>query len=74
MQVSGPITSVYRWEGNVEMSSEHLLTAKTTATAYDRVVETILKLHPYDLPEVLAVPIIAGHADYLKWLEAEVDS
>ena len=74
VQISAPITSVYRWEGRVETSSEHKLTAKTTAGAYEQLERIIRQLHPYDTPEILAVPIVAGHTPYLAWMEMEVAS
>jgi periplasmic divalent cation tolerance protein len=74
VQISGPITSVYRWEATIETSTEYRLTAKTTAAVYKRLLAAVLELHPYDVPEVLAVPILDGHADYLTWLDEQVES
>ncbi|HKJ95642.1 MAG TPA: divalent-cation tolerance protein CutA [Gammaproteobacteria bacterium] len=62
------LTSVYRWAGEVHRDEELLLIAKTTATAYRKVEETILRLHPDELPEVIAVPLEAGLNDYLHWV------
>jgi periplasmic divalent cation tolerance protein len=72
VQISGPITSVYRWRGALETSTEHRLTAKTTAEAQERLMVAIVALHPYDVPEVLAAPVTAGHAEYLAWLAEQV--
>ena len=72
VQISSPLKSVYRWEGKLELSTEYQLTVKTTVAAGDRAMSKICELHPYDVPEVLATPIVGGNADYLAWLETEV--
>lgn len=72
VQVGGPITSCYRWQGTIETTQEWLCTAKTTRPAYERVEQAIRQLHPYDEPEIIAVPIVAGSAGYLTWLEQQV--
>ncbi|MBC8119123.1 MAG: divalent-cation tolerance protein CutA [Burkholderiaceae bacterium] len=63
-----PVHSIYRWQGSVERASEVPLLIKTTRDRYAEVERAILQLHPYDLPEIIAVPITAGHAGYLRWL------
>ena len=73
VQVSGPITSCYRWKGEVETAEEWRCTIKTTAQAYEHVEEAIRKLHPYDEPQILATSITAGSKGYLQWLTDEVD-
>ncbi len=72
-QVSGPITSCYRWEGEIETTEEWLCTIKTTARAYEQVEQAIRELHPYDEPEIIATPIVNGSKGYLQWLTDEVD-
>lgn len=72
VQVSGPITSCYRWEGKVETADEWLCTIKTTREAYEAVERKILELHPYDEPEITALPIVAGSRGYLQWLYGNV--
>lgn len=72
VQVGGPITSVYRWQGAVETADEWLCTIKTTRAAYARVERAIRQLHPYDEPEIIAVPLVAGSAGYLTWLDEQV--
>ena len=71
-QVQGPITSSYRWEGKVEQSCEWLLTVKTLRDRFDAVAAAIVKEHAYALPEIIAVPIVAGSAEYLKWIDDNV--
>jgi periplasmic divalent cation tolerance protein len=72
VQLSGPITSYYHWEGRLETSQEWRLTVKTTLELYDRVEETIRNLHLYDLPEILATPVVAGSDVYVQWVKDEV--
>jgi periplasmic divalent cation tolerance protein len=72
VQILPPMTSVYRWQGRVEKATEHLLLIKTLRTSYP-VVETTLKAHhPYQTPEIIALPIAAGAEDYLAWLAESV--
>jgi periplasmic divalent cation tolerance protein len=73
VQVGGPITSRYRWNGRVETETEFLLLAKTTERRLDDLTEAVLAMHPYDVPEVTAVPITGGGTDYLDWIRAETD-
>ncbi len=72
VQVSGPIHSCYRWQGEIETAEEWLCSAKTTREAYDQVEQAIRELHSYDEPEIMAVPIVAGSAGYLAWLREQV--
>ena len=66
------IASTYRWEGKVQEDREVLLLIKSTAVVYPRLEARIRALHPYELPEIVAVPIVRGSAAYLEWLEAAV--
>lgn len=61
---------MYRWQGEVEKESELLLLIKTSASAYSALEARIQELHPYELPEVIAVPITGGSRAYLEWLES----
>jgi len=63
------VTSVYRWEGKVETANEILLLIKTSVQCYTKVEQTILSLHPYELPEIIAVPVELGLTGYLNWIE-----
>lgn len=73
MQILGPIQSRYRWEGEVTQSSEYLLLVKTVAARVDSVTATIVDAHPYDVPEVLALPVVGGHRPYLDWVTENVE-
>ncbi len=66
------LTSVYHWKGQVESSEEHLLLIKSTQAAYPEVESTICQAHPYELPEVIAVPLMAGLDSYLSWIDDNV--
>ncbi|MGD8567701.1 MAG: divalent-cation tolerance protein CutA [Gammaproteobacteria bacterium] len=63
------LTSVYEWQGKVETDREHLLIAKTVSSAYQAVENTILDSHPYELPEIVSIPINNGLANYLSWID-----
>jgi periplasmic divalent cation tolerance protein len=63
--------SVYRWQGAVQHDEEHPLLIKTTADRYAELEATIRGAHPYELPEIIAVPIERGLAAYLDWVAAE---
>lgn len=62
------IKSLYRWEGRVTHDDEILLLIKTQADLFDRLEQTIKKLHPYETPEIVAIPLVAGSAGYLDWI------
>lgn len=64
------ISSTYRWQGAVTTDSEELLLIKTTAACFDAVRARVRELHPYDLPELIAVPVERGHEAYLDWVRA----
>jgi len=63
-----PCRSVYRWQGQIETAEEIPLLIKTTSERYAAVEAAIKSLHPYDLPEIIALPIGGGDAGYLDWL------
>jgi periplasmic divalent cation tolerance protein len=72
VQILPPMISIYRWQGAVERASEVLLLIKTTRAAYPRLESVIKENHPYQTPEILALSVEAGLADYLSWLAAAV--
>ncbi|HXE40311.1 MAG TPA: divalent-cation tolerance protein CutA [Azonexus sp.] len=65
------VQSVYRWQGAVESTSEIPLLIKTTAANYPALEQAIAKLHPYEVPEIIALPIAQGLPAYLNWVAAE---
>ena len=68
VQVIGPISSRYRWQGAVERATEWMCVAKTSAARYAEVEAAIRELHSYDEPEIVATPIVAGSPSYLEWI------
>lgn len=66
--VSAPVQSIYRWMGKVEDAREMLLILKTTRRNFGRLQEVVLKLHRYDVPEIMALPVIEGFEAYLQWI------
>ena len=68
VNIVGPITSTYRWEGKVEHERELLLMIKTRAALFPAVEARVKALHSYALPEVIALPVSAGSEPYLEWL------
>lgn len=73
VNVLPPCRSIYRWRGTVEMADEIPLLIKTTAANYPLVEEIVRAQHPYDVPELIAVPITHGLPDYLAWLATETE-
>ena len=65
------VTSVYQWQGKRETAQEHLLLIKSANEAYQQLEQAITELHPYELPEVIAVPITQGLDAYLGWIEQQ---
>ncbi len=65
------LRSIYRWEGKLQDDSEALLVLKTTRARFDALRDRVLALHPYEVPEVIALPIEAGSARYLAWIAGE---
>lgn len=68
VQVVGPIRSTYRWQGTVHVDQEWQCQIKTTMSRLDELTAHIRKHHSYDVPEVVATPIVAGSDDYLSWV------
>ncbi len=66
------VRSIYRWQGKVCDDGELLMVIKTTEARFEAVRSQIRALHPYELPEAIALPIIAGDEEYLRWLSSSV--
>jgi periplasmic divalent cation tolerance protein len=71
VNVLSECTSAYRWQGKVETATEIPMVVKTTAAAYPELERAIRELHPYELPEIVAVPICSGLPEYLDWVATE---
>jgi periplasmic divalent cation tolerance protein len=72
VQVAGPVHSTYRWQDNVESAEEWICLIKTSRASYGALERAIRELHPYDTPEIIATPIVAGDAPYLRWVSEQV--
>jgi periplasmic divalent cation tolerance protein len=69
---TSPVQSVYRWKGRVESAEEFLLIIKTTKARFPRLKAEVKRLHSYDVPEIIALPIAAGATNYLTWISDSV--
>jgi periplasmic divalent cation tolerance protein len=67
-QILGPIESTYTWKDKVETAIEWLCLIKTRENLFGKLEAAIKKLHPYETPEIIAVPIVEGSGDYLRWI------
>ena len=65
------ICSVYKWQGEINHDDELLLIAKTRVALFDQLETIVKQIHPYDVPEVIGMPIVAGSNDYLTWINVE---
>ncbi|RCG27839.1 divalent-cation tolerance protein CutA [Sphaerisporangium album] len=70
-QAVGPMTSVYRWKGEIETAEEFLLLVKTTRERSGELIEHIRREHPYETPEIIALPVVGGLGAYLRWIDEE---
>jgi periplasmic divalent cation tolerance protein len=68
-QRTGPMHSRYRWRGSVEEAEEWLVLLKTRAELTSQVIETVVAEHPYETPEVIALPVVGGARGYLEWID-----
>jgi periplasmic divalent cation tolerance protein len=69
VNILAAVQSVYRWHGQVETATETLLIIKTTTDHYDELQRRLRDLHPYEVPEILAIPIACGDVPYLQWIK-----
>ena len=67
------VESQYWWQGKIESANELLLIVKTRAELLDELVTLVKQIHPYSVPEIIALPIIGGNKDYLKWVDGETE-
>jgi len=72
VQIVGPIISTYWWQDKIETAEEWMCIAKTEKRLYTELEKEIRENHPYDVPEILAMPVILGNQDYIKWLSTEL--
>jgi periplasmic divalent cation tolerance protein len=69
ISITSPVTSIYQWQGKRETAEENMLLIKSSRAVYDALEQAILALHPYELPEIVAVSVEHGLPGYLQWVE-----
>jgi len=74
VQILPSVRSVYRWRGAIEESGELLLLIKTRRGLFDRLSRRLRELHSYEVPEILATPVVDGGEAYLEWMDREMES
>lgn len=72
VQIVGPMTSVYQWQGTIQKEEEFLVSIKTTSQVFSSLAELIRQHHSYDVPEIIAIPIVDGSREYLEWVAQSV--
>lgn len=70
-QISGPITSSYWWKGGLAKDEEFLIVMKSTDERLDALTAAVTEAHSYETPEIVAVPIVGGLGDYIRWIKEE---
>jgi len=68
------LVSFYYWQGNIESDNEVLMLLKTRAELFDSLCSVVTHEHPYDVPEIIATPIVKGSAEYLDWIRKETEN
>ena len=71
VNIGAPVQSIYHWRARIETGHEVPIVIKTRSALYTHVEDAIRKIHPYDTPEIIAIPVIEGDARYLDWLATE---
>lgn len=72
VNIFGPMNSVYRWQGELQMDEEVVMIAKTTAQKFEGLAEKVKSLHSYDCPCIVQLPVTGGHQPFLDWIASEV--
>ncbi len=72
VQVIGPIQSTYWWKGEIESSQEWVCLMKSHEDLFQKIETAIKDIHPYEVPEILAIPILTGHQPYIQWMKDEL--
>jgi periplasmic divalent cation tolerance protein len=71
VNIISPVHSIYRWEGEMQTDQEVLLIAKTAAARMEGLAQRVRQLHSYQVPEIIALPLVAGSQDYLRWMDEQ---
>ena len=68
--IIGPVSSIFRWSGKIEKAEEYLTVMKSRRDLFEKLAEAVKALHSYEVPEILALPVVEGSKAYLDWLES----
>ena len=74
VQIVGPLTSYFQWQGKLDSAQEYLCLIKSRSDLFTELEAAIQSMHPYEVPEILATPIIKGNAEYLNWMAVELEA
>ena len=74
VQILGPLTSYFHWQGKLDSAVEYLCLIKSRDDLFAELETEIINMHPYEVPEILAMPVTKGNKDYLNWLAAELEA
>ena len=72
VNITAPVRSLYRWEGEIVEDNEHLLIIKSTRELFPEIASAVARVHTYQTPEIICLPIIAGSPNYLQWISDSV--
>jgi len=73
VNITSEIKSVYFWKGKIEEDKEHLLIIKTRKDKFESLEKRVKEIHPYEVPEIIAMPIVLGSKDYLSWIDETLE-
>ncbi len=73
VNVISEVSSIYWWKGNIERDKESLLVVKTSSSKIRDLIDKVKSVHPYTVPEIIAMPIEVGNEDYLRWIDASLE-
>ncbi|AXI25336.1 cytochrome C biogenesis protein CcdA [Methanofervidicoccus sp. A16] len=73
VNITSEIKSVYFWKGRIEEDKEHLLIIKTRKDKFESLEKRVKEIHPYEVPEIIAMPIVLGSKDYLSWIDESLE-
>ncbi len=74
VNIINSVSSIFLWKGDIEEAKENLLIIKSRLDMLDRVIDEVKKVHPYEVPEIVAIPIIYGLRNYLEWIDEVLES
>ena len=73
VNIVAQVNSIYWWKGNIEEDEESLLIVKTTAEKFGELKDFVKGIHPYTVPEIIALPILSGNEEYLRWMDENIN-